>query len=350
MEDPDMTIRWASLAAIAFLTLASSAAQAQCGSTLSCTTAPAYTVSSSGGGTVFIGKSTNGGAGPDVGVQGSEIDVTTGSAGVAGFDGSGCSPSSLSLGPAGVIGGSAAQTGVIGFTNSQSNGQAGVAGYYFDNLYTCSGSAQAAGYLGYQTGSHLYGVYSVGDTGATGTKNFIEPHPTDASKEIRYASLEGPEAGTYFRGSGHTVNGVAVIEVPESFRLVTAEAGLTVVVTATGDLAQIAAISKSLDKIVVKASKDVAFDFMVNGVRKAFQDFQAIGQNDDFIPQGPNDRRFFAYPAESQRRLVATGIYLPDGRVNVDKAHEMGWDASWAPAQQAESSVSGFLRFANLAP
>jgi len=31
---------------------------------------------------------------------------------------------------------------------------------------------------------------------ATGTKNFIEPHPTDASKKIRYVSLEGPEAGS----------------------------------------------------------------------------------------------------------------------------------------------------------
>ena len=120
------------------------------------------------------------------------------------------------------------------------------------------------------------------------------------------------------------------------------------VVTPTGELAQIAAISKSLDKIVVKSSKDVAFDFMVNGVRKAFQDFQPIAQNDDFVPTGPNDNRFFAYPAESQRRLVATGIYLPDGRVNLEKAHEMGWDIKWAPVQQASNSVAGFLRFAGL--
>jgi hypothetical protein len=247
------------------------------------------------------------------------------------------------------MGGSAAHDGVIGYTNSQSNGIAGVAGYNFDDLGICAGSPQAVGYLGYMTGSSLYGVYSVGSTGATGTKNFLEPHPTDASKEIRYASLEGPEAGTYFRGSGHTVNGMATIDVPESFRMVTAETGLTVAVTATGELAQIAAISKSLDKIVIQSSKDVAFDYMVNGVRKAFQDFQAIAQNDDFIPQGPNDRRFFAYPAESQRRLVATGIYLPDGSVNLAKAHEMGWDRNWTPTQEARNSAAGFLRFAGLA-
>ena len=39
---------------------------------------------------------------------------------------------------------------------------------------------------------------------------------------------------------------------------------------------------------------------------------------------------FFSLPAESQRRLVATGIYLPDGKVNLDKAREMGWDVKWA--------------------
>lgn len=32
-------------------------------------------------------------------------------------------------------------------------------------------------------------------------KNFVEPHPTDASQVIRYVSLEGPEAGTSMRPS-----------------------------------------------------------------------------------------------------------------------------------------------------
>jgi hypothetical protein len=44
--------------------------------------------------------------------------IAVGSAGVAGFDGNGCSPKSLSLGPAGVIGGSLATTGVLGYTTS----------------------------------------------------------------------------------------------------------------------------------------------------------------------------------------------------------------------------------------
>jgi hypothetical protein len=249
------------------------------------------------------------------------------------------------------MGESAGNTGVVGYTDF---GAAGVAGYNMESTF-CPATAAVAGYLGYKNGANSYGVYSVGNTGATGTKSFIEPHPTDATKEIRYVSLEGPEAGTYFRGTARTVNGFATIEVPESFRMVTAEEGLTAVVTATGQLAQIAVISKSLDKIVVQSSHDVAFDYVVNGVRRAFQNWEAVSSNEDFIPEGPNDKRFFAYPVESQRRLVATGIYNADGTVNLDKAREMGWDSLWikqgklaAKPAATGPSVEGFLRFASL--
>lgn len=336
---------------LSVLLAGSAALEAQsCGGTLSCTTNPSYTYTSSAAGTVLFGTNTTNAAGQAVGVQGKEANGATGSAGVIGYDGSGCSPVDHSLGPAGVIGGSATFTGVIGFTNSETNGQAGVAGYNYNSLFAgCSTSVAASGFLGYKTGGSVYGVYAVGNIGATGTKSFLEPHPTDASKEIRYVSLEGPEAGTYFRGSGRTVHGRATIEVPESFRLVTAEQGLTVVVTPVGELAQIAAISKSLNKIVIQSSKDVAFDYVVNGVRKAFQDFQAIVPNSDFIPRGPEDPNFFALPAEIQQRLIDTGIYLPDGKVNLEKAREMGWDRTWAPRQESQLPAEDFLRFAGLA-
>jgi hypothetical protein len=254
--------------------------------------------------------------------------------GVVGQQGGPCSSVSGVPSPSGVLGASAGNDGVVGYTNT---GEAGVAGYNM-NSGVCPASVSVAGLLGVNRGGSLYGVYAIGNIGATGTKSFIEPHPTDPSKEIRYVSLEGPEAGTYFRGTGHTRNGFATIQVPESFRMVTDARGLTVVVTPVGELAQIAAISKSLDKIVIQSSKDVTFDYMVNGVRKAFRDFKPISENDDFVPQGPDDNRFFSYPAESQRRLVATGIYTPDGKVNLDKAREMGWDRLWAQ-REAESEA-----------
>jgi hypothetical protein len=51
----------------------------------------------------------------------------------------------------------------------------------------------------------------VGDLLVTGTKNFVHPHPSDPTKEITYAALEGGEAGTYFRGSATLSNGEATI-------------------------------------------------------------------------------------------------------------------------------------------
>jgi uncharacterized membrane protein len=237
---------------------------------------------------------------------------------------------------AGVLGASLSNDGVVGYT---STGVAGVAGFNTVSGF-CPASSSVDGMLGVRRSGVSYGVFADGDIGATGTKFFVEPHPTDASKEIRYISLEGPEAGTYFRGTGHTRHGFATIEVPESFRMVTAEQGLTVVVTPTGELAQIAAISKGLDKIVIQSSKDVAFDYVVNGVRKAFPDFQPISENDDFVPQGPDDNRFATFPAESQRRLVATGVYTPDGKVNLDKAREMGWDRQWAQKKAVQDMLA----------
>ena len=115
------------------------------------------------------------------------------------------------------------------------------------------------------------GVYSLSNLGAAGTKTFVEPHPTDPSKEIRYAALEGPESGTYFRGSVKLVNGRATIEVPEDFRMVSSDHALTVVATPIGELATVACVSKSLQRIELRGSADVEVDYVVNGLRKAFE-------------------------------------------------------------------------------
>jgi hypothetical protein len=288
---------------------AGSVTQAQtCGTSLSCTlTGNAFSVTNNG--QALFGQTRS---------------TANDAAGIFGTDGSGPTCHVLSHNPpAGVRGESASYVGVAG----RSAGIAGVAGYFANSQ--CFGD-DAFGYLGAKVGTKTYGVYSGGDIGGTGAKYFIEPHPTDASKEIRYVSLEGPEAGTYFRGSARTVHGRATIQVPESFRMVTDEKGLTVVVTPVGEMAQIAVVRRSLDSIVVQSSKDVEFDYMVNGFRRAFRDFEPISENSSFVPTGPNDTRFFSLPLESRNRLVATGIYTPEGKVNLVKAHEMGWDQRWA--------------------
>ncbi len=119
------------------------------------------------------------------------------------------------------------------------------------------------------------------DLNVTGTKNFVQDHPHDASKEIVYVSLEGGEAGTYTRGSAQLRDGVARIELPEHFSLVTHTEGLTVQVTPTTAVRGMLYVAEKLhDHIVVKSShasdSDATFDFVVHGVRDGFEDHQVI--------------------------------------------------------------------------
>ncbi len=221
---------------------------------------------------------------------------------------------------AGVRGESDTHTGVLGVSEFQ-----GVAGSVIDP----NGNEQAYGVVGFNPGS-VYGVFSGGDLGASGAKLFVEPHPTDASKVIRYVSLEGRESGTYFRGSAQVVDGTAVIDVPEDFRIVTDVEGLTVQLTPVGELATMAVVTEDLDQIVVKSSRDVRFHYMVNGVRRAFKDHQAIGEGTEFMPHSPTDRMPGYLTEEARRRLIANGTYNADGTVNLATAQRLGWTRIWA--------------------
>ncbi|GAB4407785.1 MAG: hypothetical protein OHK0039_10420 [Bacteroidia bacterium] len=62
-------------------------------------------------------------------------------------------------------------------------------------------------------------------------KNFRVPHPTQPDKEIWYASLEGPEAAAYLRGTTQLVAGRATVSFPEHFRLLASEEGMTILLT-----------------------------------------------------------------------------------------------------------------------
>jgi hypothetical protein len=179
------------------------------------------------------------------------------------------------------------------------------------------------------TGNALnnFGVFSRGNLGATGNKPFVEPHPMDPTKEIRYACLEGNEVGTYFRGTGHLVQGKATIDIPEDFRIVTDVKGVTVQLTPIGKAASLYCVSRSLDGIQIAGSEDIDFDYQVNGVRKAFTDFQTIHDNVMFIPLSLDAKAFTAgLPTESVRRLIANGTLNPDGSINEETVRRLGWD------------------------
>jgi hypothetical protein len=128
------------------------------------------------------------------------------------------------------------------------------------------------------------GVTVTGNFTVTGgTKNFAMVDPMDSSRAIYYAALEGPEAGTYFRGTAKTVEGKVVIDLPSYFTKVTEIDGMTVQLTPVGGWSQLYVEEKTPERLVVRVAEgnsDVQFDFFVQGIRKGYRDFQVERPND----------------------------------------------------------------------
>jgi hypothetical protein len=263
-----------------------------------------------------------GGTGIRYGVQGYTTSTASNAVGVIGQAGFSLLFDAGAWLRAGVRGQGSA-LGVLGITNSTTAGEAGSEGF---KVNAATGAITTGSYLGYST---TVGLHTVGDTSATGTKGFVEPHPTDPSRMIRYVSLEGPEAGTYFRGRGRFQRGLASIRVPEDFRFVTEPEGLTVQITPVGDMASFAVVRLGLDEIFVKASRDVEFFYLVQGVRRGFSDVEPIQPNEEFRPLSPDSRMPDGYAAGQKRRLIENGTYSVDGKVNLETARRLGWDRAW---------------------
>lgn len=117
-----------------------------------------------------------------------------------------------------------------------------------------------------------------GNLSVNGTKNFVQDHPTDPTKEVVYVALEGGEAGTYTRGTGKLVNGKAVIELPEHFDLVTNEYGLTVQLTPRHEWLQLYVVELSTRELLVREAqgKNGEFDYLIQGLRKGYEFHQVI--------------------------------------------------------------------------
>ena len=302
---------------------------------------------------VYAGTSSSG-----AGVRGETISTATGAMGVFGFAtattgaifgvvGTNSSPSNDAAGVLGYDtvrtagGASFARTGVRGESENGngveglSNAGMGVSGY----LISTSGTILASGILGNGTGPQ--GVTFTGGLGGSGTKSFFEPHPTDPTKMIRYVSLEGPEAGTYFRGTAKTVSGMAAIQVPEDFRIVTDEDGLTVQVTPTGSkFTMVTVESADLNTIIVRTSRDVTFHYLVQGVRRAYKDLEVVTRNFLFVPRFADERMPEAYSPVERQRLIANGTYNADGTVNLETAERVGWTRLWKEREEQAGTAA----------
>ena len=273
-------------------------------------------VASNAGARAIRGAYTGTGAGQCV--RGDTAGTAAGAAGVIG------------IGNENVGGPSPFVAGVFGENDGTSGNDTGVFGWGQNRGVTgwrvnATGGLITAGVLGF-TGTS--GVHSFHDITAVGVKSFVEPHPTDPALEIAYISLEGNEAGTYFRGKGRFQNGLARISVPEDFRLVSDGEGLSIQVTPIAEMATVAVLRINLNEIVVKGSRNVEFFYTVNGVRKGRSGFEPVRKNGYFRPADASDK-MLEWRGAVRQKLIQNGILNADGTPNLETAERLGWKTEW---------------------
>ncbi|MFA6215375.1 MAG: hypothetical protein WC768_02315 [Patescibacteria group bacterium] len=181
-----------------------------------------------------------------------------------------------------------------------------------------------------------------------GTKNFVQDHPTDPTKQILYYSLEGGESGTYTRGSGQLANGEATINLPEHFSLVTSDQKITVQITPTAETSGLYVASKNNKQIKVKelanGKSNVTFDYLVQGERKGHENAPVIVDKET-VNMAPTPEQIKAknqnnnnQPGDSGSGLQAPPAGASIGQVNSEPA---------AAGESAPPSVSWWQKIVN---
>ncbi|MGH1362438.1 MAG: hypothetical protein ACRBF0_02710 [Calditrichia bacterium] len=112
-------------------------------------------------------------------------------------------------------------------------------------------------------------------------KNFRTQSPTNPNEEIWYASLEGPEAGAYVRGTATLRDGSASVALPEHFQSIATKEGMTVMLTPLDASSEgMAVVSKTAGGFEVRELRNgkgnYEFDWEVKAVRKGFEDYQVV--------------------------------------------------------------------------
>lgn len=152
---------------------------------------------------------------------------------------------------------------------SQASGAANVGG----QLLVCNAAGASRG--GFQ-------IFSNGNCNMFAQlKNFVVANPDDASTEIYYACVEGPEAAMYTRGTGQLTNGRAVITLPRHFTAMAAAAGITVQITPlSADCFGMAVVNKGVGgfevRELMRGTSNAAFDWEVKAVRKGYEDYEVV--------------------------------------------------------------------------
>ncbi|WP_284990872.1 MULTISPECIES: hypothetical protein [unclassified Arthrobacter] len=153
-----------------------------------------------------------------------------------------------------------------------------------------------AGTAGVYTTAKNGPVLIVGGLTVSGTKNFVQDHPTKPGYILKHASVEGPVNGVeYFGTITLGGNGEAVVALPDYFEALTYAENRNVQVTAIGR----ASVPVSADRIsagsfTVYGAAGQEVDWMVKAVRCSTNpnepiDFEVVSLKDTTPPTPPTD-------------------------------------------------------------
>lgn len=139
-------------------------------------------------------------------------------------------------------------------------------------------------------------------------KNFVQPDPDDDQRDIVYASVEGPEAAAYVRGTARLVNGVAHVALPRHFQNVSVADGMTVQLTPlSADSEGLAIVRKSTSGFDVrelrKGHGNYEFDWEVKAVRRGFTGYKVYRPWDESMPSNLDRANAMAGRHENARKV-----------------------------------------------
>jgi hypothetical protein len=182
---------------------------------------------------------------------------------------------------------------------------------------------------------------SVNITGSLtkGSGSFVQPHPTAPKKEVVYAFFEGREHAVFFRGKARLVDGKAVIETPEDFRVVAGkDEDITVQFTPRyTDTYGLAAVEVTKEKIEVRELKagtgTYEFDYFITAKRAGFERHEPIQPNTHFTADMKTKDDFEKLYAKTddvtvnamRNLLISNGILTKEGKLNTETAKKLGW-------------------------
>lgn len=148
-----------------------------------------------------------------------------------------------------------------------------------------------------------WGVLSIGDLGATGTKAFHIDHPLDPeNKYLNHYSIESPEVLNMYRGSVVLdANGEAIVTMPSYFDAIN-----------TNFSYQLTAVGAAMPNLYVASELTVGGEFKISGgvANKKVSWVVYAERNDEYVRQNPQSKQVeYEKPQQFKGKYLMPELY-----------------------------------------